>query len=524
MKKTFQYILIGLALTAVMSGCNKTDTPAVNPDDVVDLRYSVESEYNLDAISPKPFNIVVKSSQPWTIVSSHPDWCIISEEEGEAQPADSVHIGHGEKTTVKVQYYNNPFLDDRIDTITIASHGYVGKRVTVYQKGIAYLNVPEADIEGGLMIEKAGGDLVINVKSNQKWTAEVVPEGDGKTDWLSISEGASGELDGTVTVTVKENSGEKRYANLAVYDRHGEERAMIFITQDGVQLDPETFEIRVGYDQLSATLSVVSNTKWVAEKGGTEDWYSIDNPDGHQGDGVITVTLKDNSAGTSMRKSSILLKTIAANPGDPVAEKEIILKQAYPINPVRKLMDNDELGAWSSDWANPPVYTKDYGTLFAAKSRLNQSMPFGTYTFRWKDLTPDPAASEGIRVRHWFCFDEGCELKFDLRPVDAKISFDFNVAGDNNKPSIDGFTAVDWSKPIEITYKFDPSGPEHCHVTYLVKQDGADAVEAGSFDTSANLLRSVTWGAKINMYIGVDKSGSAVLEWYEYVAPMNWDE
>ena len=84
---------------------------------------------------------------------------------------------------------------------------------------------------------------------------------------------------------------------------------------------------------------------------------------------------------------------------------------------------------------------------------------------------------------------------------------------------MNSYTAVDWAAPIEITYKFDPSGSEHCHVTYLV-----NGVEAGSFDTSEGMLRSVKWGSKINMYIGVDKSGSAILEWYEYTAPMNWDE
>ena len=103
--------------------------------------------------------------------------------------------------------------------------------------------------------------------------------------------------------------------------------------------------------------------------------------------------------------------------------------------------------------------------------------------------------------------------------MDGKISFDFNAAGDGNKPSLDGYTNVDFAQPIEITYKFDPSGSDYCHVTYLV-----NGAEAGSFDTSENLLRSVTWGAKINMYIGVDKSGSGVLEWYEYTAPMMWDE
>ena len=51
-----------------------------------------------------------------------------------------------------------------------------------------------------------------------------------------------------------------------------------------------------------------------------------------------------------------------------------------------------------------------------------------------------------------------------------------------------------------------------------------NGVEAGTFETSENLLRTVKWGSKINMYFGVDKSGSAVCEWYEYTAPLNWDE
>ena len=520
MKKILNIILAGVVLVAGLASCDG-NKEQLTTGDTVDLRYRVADSYELDAISPKSFVIVVKSTKPWTITSKHPDWCIIEQEDGEAVADSLVHVGKGENTNVKVQYYDNTELDDRTDYITIASNGFVGKTVTVNQKGIAYLNVPEADIEGGLLIEKAGGTLTVNVKSNQKWTAKIVAEGSDKANWLAVTDGASGENDGKVTVTVQENAGEKRYSNVAIYDRHGEERAMVKITQDGVQLDPETFEIRAGYDQLSTTLNVVCNTNWEATWDG--NWFTVDNPTGHNGNGTLTITITQND-GTSLRKGSIVLKTIAANPGDAVAEKEIVFKQAYKINSVRQVVDNDELGAWNSDWANPPVYTPEVGTLFAAKSRLNRSMPFGNYTFRWKDLTPDPAGAEAIRVRHWFCFDEGCELKFDLRPVDAKISFDFNAAGDGNKPSVDAFTAVDWTQPIEITYKFDPSGSEYCHVTYLVKQDGGDAVVAGSFDTSANLLRSVTWNAKINMYVGVDKSGSAVLEWYEYTAPMNWDE
>lgn len=517
MKKLCYILAAAALLLAGLTSCQKKVDP-VTPLDTVDLRYRVESVYNLDATSPKPFNIVVKCTKPWVIRSYHPDWCIISDEEGEAQPDSLVHEGRGENTTVRVQYYDNDQLDDRVDYIEIASGSWIGKKVTIYQKGIAYLNVPEADIEGGLMVEKAGGELVVNVRSNQDWSAQIVPESGFDSKWLTISEGATGKLDGQVKLSAAENTGEKRYAYVGIYDRHGEERAMIHITQDGVQLDPETFEIRTSYDQLSTTLAVVANASWTAAKGAGEDWFEIENPDGHNGNGTLNIRLTENP-GDALRVGSIIIKTIAANPGDAVAEKEVVLKQAFRIAPVRYEMNNDEIGAWSSDWANPPVYTKDYGALFAAKCRLNRSMPFGTYTFRWKDLTADPSAAEAIRVRHWFCFEESCELKFDLRPVDGKISFDFNAAGDGNKPSVDSYTAVDWTQPIEITYKFDPSGAGFCHVTYLVNGE-----EAGSFDTSESLLRSVTWGSKINMYVGVDKSGSAVLEWYEYVAPMNWDE
>ena len=224
MKQIFHFILIGFTLSAMFAGCSsKNEIPQANKD-VVELRYRVESEYQLPARDAAPFTIVVKSSRPWSIASQHPDWCIIGQEEGEAVDGALVHEGKGESTSVKVQYYDNTDLDDRIDKIEIASDYLVAKTVTVYQRGIAYLNVPEADIEGGLFVEKPQGSVTINIKANQKWSTKILPYEGGTTDWLSISEGETGELDGTVTVAVKENTGEKRYAFVGVYDRHDEER------------------------------------------------------------------------------------------------------------------------------------------------------------------------------------------------------------------------------------------------------------------------------------------------------------
>lgn len=524
MKKIFHILLAAAVLTAVLSGCQngKVEQPTLP---TVDLRYRAEDSYDLPATDPQSFVIVVKSSEDWTVRSYHPDWCIIDEEEGAAVADSLVHIGKGESTTIHVQYYNNTGLDDRRDTIEIASAGFIAKNILVNQKGIAYLNVPEADIEGGLMAVKDACELQINVISNQNWTSKIVPEGTDKAEWMTIAQGESGSNDGVVKLSFQENPGEKRYTNVAIYDRHGEERAMIKITQDGVQLDPEAFEIRAGYDQLSASLSVVSNAKWVAEKGGETDWFQIDNPDGHNGDGTIHLTLTANP-GTSLRKSSIVLKTVPTNPGDPVAQKEIEVKQAYKIDPVRTVMNNDELGSWKSDKGIDPVYTVGVGTLFDSQSsdvytRLNRGdMPFGTYTFRWSNI------GASARVRHWFCYSKSAEIKVDIRPASSKISFDFNAPdGDSSqKPAITSSysSGLDFTQPMELTLKFDPSGAEYCHITYLL-----NGVEMASYDTSASTMCTTMWGSKINMYIGVaadGNPGSAVLEWYEYTAPINWDE
>jgi hypothetical protein len=506
--KKLVYIIAAAALLGGLAGCAQKEPQAVQ---AVDLRYRAESEYNLAASGAKPFTIVVTSSAPWTVTSSHPDWCIISDEEGEASPADSVHVGRGTKTYVRIQYYDNTGLDDRTDQISIASDYWVGKVITVHQKGIAFLSVPDEDLEQ--QVTKAGGNITFHVQSNQNWSAEVT---EGK--WISVIEGATGNGNGTVTVLAEENASELRYAQVTVYDRNKVAMAKVKFTQDGVQLVPAATEIRAGYDQAYATLDIAANAKWQVVKGADEaSWFTIDTPTG-EGDGQIRISFSQNT-GEAIRKSSILIRNVTTDPDDPLIEKEVVIKQAYKVVPQRFLMNDDEVAKWNKEWANAPVYVKDVGMLFQAQSRLNNNMPFGSYTFRWRDLTPDPAGSEGLRVRHWFCFSESAELKFDIRPVDGKISFDFNAAGDGNKPSIDAYTAVDFTQPIEITYKFEPSGTEYCKVTYLV-----NGAEAGSFESSENLMRSVKWGSSINMYFGADKSGSAICEWYEYTAPLNWDE
>ena len=508
MKKIVYIFCAAAVLLGVPQGCQKKAEEAVK---TVDLRYRANDRYDLPATGAQSFTILVASTDPWTVTSEHPDWCIISEEEGEASDPELVHTGKAAPTTIRVQYYDNTFLDDRTDKITIQSDYWVGKVITVNQKGIAFLTIPESDLD--LSVEKAGGNYYIHINSNQPWSARVT---DG--DWISITDGASGEGVGTVTVTALDNVAELRYAEVTVYDRHEVASAKILFTQDGVQLVPAVTEVRAGFDQLSSELEITSNTDWVVVKASeSDDWFTLENASG-TGNGTVKINFTQNND-EGLRKAEVIVKNVVANPEDFQVEKTVVVKQAYKIEPVRVVVDNDELSLWKSDWANAPTYAKGVGTTFVGKARLNRSMAFGSYTFRWSNFVTDPELG-GPRIRHWFCFAESCELKADIRPADTKVSFDFNAAGDGNKPSLNSYTAIDdWTQPVELTIKFDPSGAEHCHVTYLV-----NGVEAGSFDTAPDLLRSVTWNAGINMYFGVDVAGSALCEWYEYTAPMNWDE
>ena len=368
MKKIFLLFCCAAALVTGLTGCQQKEK---EPEKIVDLRYRAQDSYDLPATGAKAFTILVASTDPWTVTSEHPDWCIISEEEGDASDPDDVHVGKAEATVIRVQYYDNTFLDDREDKITIKSDYWTGKVITVRQKGSAFLTISEEDLEQE--VTKAGGDHFIHIKSNQDWSAKVT---DG--DWVSVTEGATGKGTGTVTVNAAENSSELRYAEVTVYDRHNEAAALIKFTQDGVQLVPLSTEIRAGYDQASGEVEVLSNAKWtVTKETATDDWFEILTPTG-EGNGKIQLSFTQND-GDGLRSAVIILKNVVAHEGDYAAVKEITVKQAYKITPVRVMFNADELGSWSSDWTNAPAYNKDLGgTLFNAKARLhNGSKPFG---------------------------------------------------------------------------------------------------------------------------------------------------
>ena len=507
-----------LAATVLVTGLLSCQQKIEEPMKVVDLRYRAEDSYDLAARGAKAFTILVASTDPWTVTSEHPDWCIISEEEGDASDPELVHTGKAEATTIRVQYYDNLDLDGRDDKITIKSDYWIGKVISIHQAGIAYLTIPEAELEQDVV--KAGGEYAIHISSNQNWSARVT---DG--DWISITEGASGNGDGTVTVLAADNTTELRYAKVTVYDRHGETAATVHFTQDGVQLEPVTEELRAGYDQASGEFEVKSNTRWTATKSSEADtWFEILTPEGN-GDGTVRISFTQNDD-RYIRSGEVVLQSVASEEGAFVARKVVTVKQAYRIQPKRVLLNAEEYSLWSpgtDTWVNKPEVIKDLGIKFTAKGRMSRSMVFGTYTFHWSNMTDNAV------IRHWMVFDKDTEIKTFIYPLYAtegehagqsKVSFEFNApeGGGSEKPSLNSYYCDAFSE-VDMTIKFDPSGEGFCHITFLV-----NGTEAASFDSSDKILHTITWGSSSTIYVGVDEAGSAVCEWYEYTEPMNWED
>ena len=515
MKKILSAIIAAAVLVGGLAGCKNKDDETVK---TVDLRFNAEDSYDLPAVSADAFTIKVVSSEPWTVKSAHPTWCIISDESGEASDPGTVFIGKAEPTVITVQYYDNTGLDDREDVIEIKSDYWVGKVIKVYQKGIAYLEVPAEYLN--IDIEKAGGAYSFNVLSNQDWTAKLKDA--ENTTWIEITEGAEGTLDGTVTVTAEANTGEQRYASVEVFDRHDVKMATVRFTQDGLQLEPAEFVAKADWDQPTYEIEVAANASWKASKGSgheSDDWYTIVNPE-NDGSATLKLTLQPNTEGT-IRESIIVLENVTASEEEFKVKKEIKLRQAYQVVPIRFNFDADEIAKWKATKSDDlgyyydPTITDD-GALMVSGTQISKTCdPPGLYVFHWSHI------SANARVRLWYSISESVEhelkYNFELGTAKAEGNTAFGTI-----PSTS--TTYDASVTThEVGVGFTKAAGGYCHVT--VYFDGA---EIGSFDTSANLGSNFKWGANVKIYLGVDhgtaNSDSAVCEWYEYTPPFSWGD
>ncbi len=488
MKRILLNIIVmsmSLLLMQGLASCQE-EQPKQDP---VDLRFDALDSYELAASQPDEISFVVKSSDPWEVYSLNPDWCEISPSSG----------GAGEKYTVTIRYTDNTELDDRTDTIVIKSDYWTGKEVTVNQKGTAYLNV---DTEG--FLAKEGSTGTMDITSNQKWSVAVVEGG----TWLSLVSSANGEMDGSIRFSAPENKGERRTGTIVIYDRYGKEHIRKTIMQDGVNLVPETLEIKALYNVGTYILPVEANTEWTVTKDNPDaEWYRF-NSDTFNGTADLEVIMEDNP-NPELRKTSFTISSKPSEGSEPV-KRIIYLKQAYSNSPVRYALNKLEVDSWGTNYES----VGEEGVTFK-ENRVSRVMPAGSYSFHISSMGEDAYSTI------FFAFPgEGGdhELRWHLNAVTGKTEI-------SATPWIStGQTDFDPKVPNTLSLIVNPAvNPE------TNEEDGYTRVEwqlngvtFHTLQTTGDLLTNIPWPAEPRIYIG-SKTGTVTFQWYEHTPVIIWD-
>ena len=260
--KQILFTVMALAALALPVACGDKDEPHT----IVDLRYEVDDNYVMDWTNPAPVTFLVKSNHPWE-VSGTQDWYTLTPSSGGADEICTVTI-----TCLS----DNAQLDDRSDTVTIRSDYWIGKRFVVTQKGNAYLTLDNLDDTP--LTQYDGATKTFDVLANQQWTVAVT----GGGDWLSVSAGAQGSGDGSVTLTATGNAGElPRYGEVTVYDRHGVAVHVVSIMQKGLYLiewmnDPQRKAINFGAWQAEMIVPINADVEWEPVVTSEYPWLTVE--------------------------------------------------------------------------------------------------------------------------------------------------------------------------------------------------------------------------------------------------------
>lgn len=114
--------VILLVLLPILQSCDNDN--GNEREDWVDLRYRAEDVYTVDARNPRLIVIQVKSTHPWEVYGEE-SWYTISPATG----------GVGETYDVTIQCDENIASNERIGKVYIKSDYWIGKEITITQKG-----------------------------------------------------------------------------------------------------------------------------------------------------------------------------------------------------------------------------------------------------------------------------------------------------------------------------------------------------------------------------------------------------
>lgn len=465
----------------------------------VDLRYNPEDSYTVSAVNPEDVVFEVKSNYPWEILGTQ-DWYTITPSNG---LQDSIY-----KIVIKAK--ENTGLDDRIDTLTIKSDYWVGRRFEFIQKGTAWLetNFDTIPMSQGI------GNCTFEVKSNQDWACEVTQG----TDWLSITSGEKGSMDGMVSLTLKENKGELRYGIITVYDRHHVEAKKVCIEQNGVLLQIKEAATNALYMQQDINLIVESNTRWKITKSEYDVWYSIEGEGEFEGNATVVLHLTEDS-GISMRRSEITLTTVSDEEGVSPVVRTLILKQANMPEPVTSAFSSY---GWSDVGNGSSLQFNGKGMICSgskARRVFNPGSIMGAHLFRISRMDAGSSPHHYVQVG-------GLEFRFHIN-VDTK-QVEISETGDTKTVVYDrdGNVIIDGAGNLVHYFSIDDVTQPHNVIVILSDVDGKMKIEFAIDDLyspMAYAYLSVAATSNPQFYVG-GQPGYCEYEWYGYIAPIDWDE
>lgn len=425
-----------LFISLLLQGCKEEEKM-----EFVDLRYEVAEHYEIASSNPEPIVFKVKSTKEWNVFSKHaPEWSVITPDTGEPEQGYEV----------SVKYKDNTGLDDRLDTIVIKSDYWIGKEVSVLQKGTAYLNL-EGLPENGELIPEAGGEVGFMVKSNQNWSVKI----EKGSEWLSLLSAASGSLDGDVRVMASPNKGERRSAEIAFYDRKNRLTATAVLTQNGILLDVNSLEMQIPYGVQEYAIEVTSNTNWEISKD-ENLWYSFkDEQTDYSGNQTVYLTLDKNES-QFVRSAYIEIKSKGDIGQTPVIRR-VRIRQGYLPAPILHEFNTNEKSNW--EFVNGSLEFNNEVTLTGPTPRMMQrSVTLGKYEFTVKAMD----ANSLLRI---FFVNGSTEIRCHLNaalkvtafttnpysPLNgkpgAKTAFDpqkENTVGVELSANDDGFLLIKW--------------------------------------------------------------------------------
>ena len=495
-KCIFGILLFGVCLFSV--SCDDKDTV-----EGVDLRYRVEDEYHLPASGAEPIVFQVKSTDKWMVYSLHGEeqWCTITPSKGEG----------GETADVEVKYADNIELDDRVDTLVIQSDYWIGKWVTIYQKGTAFLTSIGEDEE---WIDKAGASKTFCVESNQNWSVEI---SEGK-DWLTLESEVEGAGNGTFVVKALPNKGAVRTAKISLYDRHLQVQQVVECTQEGILLQPEAADLKMAYGEKEGyTLNVKSNTCWTVEKENPDDnWFTLGETS-FENDGTWTVAVTENDTQRA-RNATLIIRTVPSEDGTIIEEK-IVLKQIYKPFAIHWEFSKEMFPAgngttgWMYDSKDgSPIPEMKDGDMHCAATGgysriLRYGQPSGMYTLKLKPM------EGGAKTGFWFTVGSGS----------GKTEFRFHLDADSKKLEASN------NKKYKMKQNIKTFNPNIANEIKVMVEKGSGSSAKVSYYLNGELAAQCTekkvkkYTDPITLYIGAQK-GTIIYDWMEFTDLVTIDD